>query len=126
MPKLKGWLTAEVVPAVGVVGVAAAPAAVTGAGAVKLKVRGELEPNASGLLPKVKGVPPLGDAMDGEGEGVAAAAPNENAPFPAAPEATMESSGAWPKRNPVAATSPPLEGEPNLNMAPGCCGWWIG
>ena len=115
-PKLKGWLTAEAVPAVGVVGVVAAPAAATGAGVLKLKVLGEVAPAASGLPPKVKGVPPLGDATDGEG----AAAPNENAPFPAAPEAAVEGSGAWPKRNMVAPPSPPLEGELNLNVAPGC------
>jgi len=107
-PKLKGWLTAEAVPAVGVVGVVAAPAAATGAGVLKLKVLGEVAPAASGLPPKVKGVPPLGDATDGED--AAAAAPNENAPFPAAPEAAVEDGGVWLKGTPVAAASPPLEG----------------
>ena len=104
----------------GVVGVVASPAAATGAGVLKLKVLGEVAPAASGLPPKVKGVPPLGDATDGED--AAAAAPNENAPFPAAPEAAVEGSGVWPKPNPVAAALPPLEGELNLNVAPGCCG----
>ena len=69
----------------------AAPAAATGAGAVKLKVLGELAPAATGLPPKVKGVPPLGGATSGEG--AAAAAPNENAPFPVASEAAVEGSG---------------------------------
>ena len=74
-PKLKGWLTAF--PAVGVASVVVAPAAATGAGVLKLKVLGDLAPAASGLPPKVKGVPSLGDATDGEGEGAAAgAAPN--------------------------------------------------
>ena len=122
-PKLKGWLTAlPAVGVVGVVGVVVAPAAATGAGVLKLKVLGELAPAASGLPPKVKGFPPLGDATDGEGEGAAAAAPNENTPFPAAPEAAVEGSDVWPKRNPVAAASPPLEDGTNLNVAPGCGG----
>jgi len=98
--------------------VVVAPTAATGGGVLKLKVLSELAPAASGLPPKVKVVPPLGDAMDGER--AAAAAPNENAPFLAAPEAAVEGSDVWPKRNPVAAASPPLEGEPNLNVAPGC------
>ena len=118
-PKLKGWLTAEV----GVMDVVAlaAPAAATDAGILKLKVlEGELALGASGLPPKVKVVHPLGDATDGED--AAGAAPNENAPFPAAPEAAVEGSGAWPKRNSVATVSPPLEGEPNLNVEPGCYG----
>ena len=114
-PKLKGWLTAF--PAVGVV---VAPAAATGAGVLKVQVLGELAPAASGLPPKVEVVPPLGDATDGEGA-AAGAALIENAPFPAAPEAAVECSGAWPKRNPVAAASPPLEDGTNLNVAPGCC-----
>ena len=107
---------------VGVVGVVVAPAAATGAGVLKLKVLGELAPAASGLPPKVKGVPPLGDATDGEGKGAAAAAPNEKENFPAAPEAAVEGSGVWPKQNPVVAASPPLEDGKNLNVAPGCCG----
>jgi len=118
-PKLKGWLTVEtVLPAVGVVmALAAAP----GAAVTKLKVLDELAPAASGLPPKVKGVSPLGGGTDGEG---AAAAPNENAPFPVVPEAAAEGGGVSPKRNPVPAASPLLEGEPILDAPLGCCRQW--
>ena len=117
-PKLKGWLAAEALPEVGVVmALAAAP----GAAVTKLKVLDELAPAATGLPPKVKGVSPLGGATDGEG---AAAAPNENAPFPVAPEAVAEGGGVSPKRNPVPATSPLLEGEPILDAPLGCCRQW--
>jgi hypothetical protein len=119
-PKLKDGLVANALP----VGVAAAPAAAAAGTAVaKLKVLGELTSAASGLPPKLKVPPaPLGDAASGAGD---AAAPNEdNPPWPVASGAAEGGGDFWPpKLNTVAAVaaSPPLEGEPNSSMAPGCC-----
>ena len=98
-----------------------APPKLKGAAVTKLKVLDELAPAATGLPPKVKGVSPLGGGTDGEG---AAAAPNENAPFSVVPEAAAEGGGVSPKRNPVPAASPLLEGEPILDAPLGCCRQW--